>query len=78
MKLIFLDPEHSKPGQRVFDVSINGKTVISNLDIVQEAGGKDTIYTEVIDDIELDTGLSIDMKASTGKTLLCGLEIIRK
>ena len=38
--LYFAEPENKQPGERVFDVSLQGKTVLEDLDIVKEAGGQ--------------------------------------
>jgi beta-galactosidase len=40
VELFFADPHDDKPGQRVFDVALNGQTVLTNFDIVADAGGK--------------------------------------
>ena len=38
--LHFAEPDDVLPGQRVFDVAIQGKTVLTDFDIVKEAGGR--------------------------------------
>ncbi|HVE16177.1 MAG TPA: malectin domain-containing carbohydrate-binding protein [Chthoniobacterales bacterium] len=40
VELFFAEPSFDKPGQRVFDLALNGQTVLKNLDIFAEAGGK--------------------------------------
>ncbi|MEO7718825.1 MAG: malectin domain-containing carbohydrate-binding protein, partial [Capsulimonas sp.] len=37
--LYFAETYFNKPGQRIFDVALNGKTVLHDLDIFQETGG---------------------------------------
>jgi hypothetical protein len=37
--LYFTEPFWTQPGQRVFDVALNGQTVLKNFDLVKEAGG---------------------------------------
>ena len=39
MTLKFAEPAFSSAGQRVFNVAINGNAVLSNFDIVAQAGG---------------------------------------
>ncbi len=43
--LYFADTYDTQPGRRVFDVRINGQTVLHDLDIVAQAGGGDTALT---------------------------------
>ena len=38
----------SKSGMRIFDVKVGDKTIISNLDVVQKAGGKHAAYEAYI------------------------------
>jgi hypothetical protein len=40
VELFFAEPRFDKPGQRVFDVALNGQTVLTSFDIVADAGGK--------------------------------------
>ena len=39
MKLYFAEPDRLEVGKRVFDVSLQGKEVLTNFDIAKEAGG---------------------------------------
>ena len=39
VRLHFAEPEPVKPGQRIFSVSLEGRTVLENLDVVRAAGG---------------------------------------
>ena len=39
LRFYFSEPENIQPGERVFSISVQGKVVIENLDIVKEAGG---------------------------------------
>ena len=39
VRLYFAEPEDLRPGQRVFSVKVQGKVVIKDLDVAQEAGG---------------------------------------
>ena len=40
VELFFAEPYFDQPGQRDFDVSINGQTLLKNFDIEAESGGK--------------------------------------
>jgi hypothetical protein len=78
LKFVFLEPEHTEPGNRIFNLRINGSLVIENLDIVKAAGARDTVYTKTIDNVTVSGTLKIEFKAVKGKSLICGLEIVRE
>ena len=40
VELFFAETRWERPGQRVFDVALNGNTVLEKFDILQDAGGK--------------------------------------
>ena len=40
------------PGQRVFDVAVQGTTVLKGLDIVREAGGRNRALVKEFTDVE--------------------------
>jgi len=72
-----------KPGQRVFDVKLNGETVLTNFDIVKETGKPDhAIWKEFTRTIKGD--LLVELVAKTAKPspkqmpLLNGVIILRK
>ncbi len=79
VRLHFAEPEPLEPGERVFDVRIQGETVIRELDLVQAAGGSDRAYVAEFAGVALDPGrpLVIEFVPGDGSAqapLLCGLE----
>lgn len=80
VRLFFAEPNSIEPGERVFDVRLNGLTVIEKLDIIAEANGR--YRTAVIKDIpsvDIQEELVIELIASDESirpTLICGVEII--
>ena len=62
VKLGFAALPGDKPGQRVFDVKLNGKTVLENFDIVKEAGKPDRAVWKTFE-LDLDGNLIIDLVA---------------
>ncbi|QDT92440.1 outer membrane protein assembly factor BamB family protein [Gimesia algae] len=78
MRLYFREPEFSSPGQRVFDISLNGKPLISQLDIYQETQSNQKILVREFSQIHLDNQLNLTLTAQTGEPLLCGLELIEQ
>jgi hypothetical protein len=78
VRLHFAAPAADKPGGRVFDVALQGKTVLKDFDIVAEAGGPDRAVVKELKPVRVTGALAISMKAAKGKTLLCGVEVIRE
>ncbi len=76
VRLHFTEPEDLQPGQRVFDVQIEGRTVVEKFDIVREAGGFERSLVKEIKGLQLKDKLVISLKAHRGKPLICGLEIV--
>ncbi|MHC4402969.1 MAG: outer membrane protein assembly factor BamB family protein [Planctomycetota bacterium] len=76
VRLYFAEPEDLKPGQRVFDVAVQGKTVLSKLDVVSEAGGPNRVLGKTCRGVLAGNDLTIELTPKTGRTLLCGVEIV--
>jgi outer membrane protein assembly factor BamB len=75
--LHFMEPEQVRKGQRVFDVLINGKKALTQLDIVGEAGGPNKAIVKEVRSIAPCTTVEISLKRVSGKPpLICGIEII--
>ncbi|NOZ21893.1 MAG: PQQ-binding-like beta-propeller repeat protein [Planctomycetes bacterium] len=51
LRLHFAEIAGAKPGQRVFDVKVQGKTALTNFDIAKEAGGVNRAVVKDISDI---------------------------
>jgi len=76
VRLYFSEPRHRESGQRVFDVSLQGKLVIEKLDIVEETGGPYRLLTKEFHAIPLTEALDIALTPSAGKPVLCGVEVL--
>jgi hypothetical protein len=79
VSLHFLEPDEVQPGERTFDVHLQGKTVIKSLDVVQEAGGRNRSIVRQFSGIEVKDLLLLEMawndKAKVKQTVLSGIEI---
>ncbi len=78
VRLHFAEPEHSALGQRVFNVAIQGETVLENFDIAKQSGGRFEPLVREFKGIEADKFLEIALKATRGEPLLSGVELIRE
>jgi hypothetical protein len=76
VKLYFSELESKKPGERVFDVKVQGNSVLQNFDIVSEAGKPDTEVVKTFQGIRAGNSLKIEMIPIKGNTILSGIELI--
>jgi outer membrane protein assembly factor BamB len=63
--LALADPENDQPGQRVFDVKLQGQLVREHLDIVKEAGGRDRALMVQFRGILVSDKLTIELIAKS-------------
>ncbi|MBA4387138.1 MAG: hypothetical protein C0404_04095 [Verrucomicrobia bacterium] len=84
VKLHFAETEGAAVGQRVFDVKLQGNTVLSNLDIAQaslsagsgQAGGQNgAVVREFTLPTVVGNSISLDLVPKTGQPMISGLEI---
>jgi len=84
VRLHFAEPDDIKPGHRVFDVRIQGATVLEDFDVVREAGGRNMALVREFRDIMAGDTVKIDLvqtaaaaeiKATTAP-LLSGVEVL--
>jgi hypothetical protein len=77
--LHFLEPDELQPGQRVFDVNLQGLPVLDDFDIVKAAGGSfQSVVKEfagVIIEKELKVTLTRTPRTKAGP-ILSGIELI--
>ena len=78
IRLYFSELENTKRGERVFDVSIQGRKVLENFDIISEAGGKDKEIVKSFTGITAGNILTIKMNPKKGNTILSGIELIQE
>lgn len=78
IRLYFSELENKKRGERVFDVSIQGRKVLENFDIISETGEKDKEIIKSFAGITAGNTLRIDMIPKKGNTFLSGIELIQE
>jgi hypothetical protein len=75
VRLHFSDPERLPAGQRVFNVSVQGRTMIEGLDLSREGGSAVREFKGVL----IGADLKIGLKASPGSKappVLSGVEFV--
>jgi hypothetical protein len=78
VRLHFMEPDELQPGERVFDVLVQGKPAFTGLDVAREAGGRNRALVKTISDVLLAEELVVELTAARGSkhpTLLSGVEI---
>jgi len=81
VRLHFLEPEHTrKPGERIFNVTMQEKTVLKNFDILAAAGKANRAIVKEFNHITVKNNLIITLQPSAKcpfpETILCGIEIL--
>jgi outer membrane protein assembly factor BamB len=79
VRLYFAEPDDVRPGERVFDVQLQGTTVLPALDVVREAGGRLRLLVKEFTGIEVGDDLTIHLvphsAAKNPAPILSGVEI---
>lgn len=78
IKLYFAELEEKSPGERVFDIVLNGNKVEREFDIVEDAGKTDKEVIKSFYSVKTGNKLSIDLVPVKGNTLISGIEIIQE
>ena len=79
LRLYFAEPKDIAPGQRVFDVVMQGKTVLKGLDIAAQADGARRVIFREFRHVEVSRDLTVSLKAVAGSKhppILSGIEVV--
>ena len=76
VRLHFCEPDDVKPGQRVFDVRLGGKSVLEEFDVMATTRTRHKAVVREFKKVTAATELTIDLVARTGTPLLNGVEIV--
>lgn len=77
VRLSFAEPEDLKAGDRVFDVTLQGRKVLDNFDAVKEAGRPRKMVVKEFRGVQVDDELRISFTQTGPRgALLCGVEAV--
>ncbi|MHC4372337.1 MAG: malectin domain-containing carbohydrate-binding protein, partial [Planctomycetota bacterium] len=78
VRLYFAELEDTRPGGRVFDVKLQGKTVLPGFDLPKEAGGTHKAVVKEFPGIRVTGNLEIELVPNPGAPgpILSGVEIL--
>jgi hypothetical protein len=65
VRLAFVEMDNDLPGQRVFDIKLQGKTVEQGLDVLDVAGSRNSAVIREYVDVEVKDKLTIELLPST-------------
>ncbi|RPH44904.1 MAG: hypothetical protein EHM91_07945, partial [Planctomycetota bacterium] len=74
VRLHFVEPDGAKPGDRVFDIRLQGQDVLKDFDIAKEAGGGDRA---LVKEFTTQAGKELKVKLVPRRSVpvLCGIEV---
>jgi beta-galactosidase len=75
LTLYFAESKDIKPGERVFDIDVNGKTVVHGLDLADAYGYAVAIKKTFEVEATGGQGIHIDFRTRKGNALLSGIKI---
>jgi len=76
VRLHFAEPSAKGPGERVFSVSLEGKTVLADFDPYREGARAEVAVVREFRGVDVAGPLDVGLVAAAGKTLLCGVELV--
>ena len=76
VNLHFAEPENRQPGERMFDVLLQGKVVAEALDLAKESGGRLRPLVKRLEHIKATNSILIELKPVKGKTVIAGVEVV--
>ncbi len=81
VRLTFVEPDRLAPGQRVFDVGLQGSTVLHDFDVAREAGGPGRGLVKEFKGVKVVKDLLVTL-TPTGPAehgpVLCGVEVVQE
>jgi Malectin domain len=79
VRLTFVEPDQLAPGERVFDIGLQGQTLLRDFDIAKEAGGPWRGVVKEFKGVKVVKELMVTL-TPTGKNppVLCGIEAVEE
>jgi outer membrane protein assembly factor BamB len=83
VRLHFAELEDEQPGQRIFDVTLQGEKVLEDFDVAEEAGGVSRAVSREFTGVEVERDLEIELTANHEPAtatdhgpILCAVEVL--
>ena len=78
VRLHFAENGDAKPGERVFDVRLQGKPVLTGFDVAKAAGGAARPVTREFHGVTIGAALRVEFAPQRGEPVICGIELKRE
>jgi outer membrane protein assembly factor BamB len=78
VRLYFAEPEALGPKHRLQDIKLQGRIVVHDFDVADEADGVMRGTVKEFSSIEVKNDLTLELSAANGKTIISGIELIRQ
>lgn len=79
VRLYFAEPEEVNPGERIINVRSQNETVLTGIDIVEEAGGRSRLLTKEFEAVAKGGKIVIELSSEGAlPTVLSGVELVLK
>jgi hypothetical protein len=78
VRLYFAEPEALGPKHRLQDIKLQGRNVVHDFDVADEADGVMRGIVKEFSSIEVKNDLTLELSAAIGKTIISGIELIRQ
>ena len=75
VRLHFAELEDLRPGERVFDVLVNGMPMLTNFDIARETGGPLRGIVKELNGIKTDSEITLTFTSKKGQPCISGVEV---
>ncbi len=75
VELLFAEMRNSEAGKRVFDVALNGKAILTELDLFKEVGRARMFLRK--GSLSTSGGIRVDLTARIGEPILSGIKVRR-
>ena len=76
VRLHFCEPEARNVGDRVFHVTVQGRLVLKDFDIVREAGASVVPVVKEFRGVKAGNMLKVSFMPKAGAPLICGIEVV--
>ncbi|MFP6763466.1 MAG: malectin domain-containing carbohydrate-binding protein, partial [Planctomycetaceae bacterium] len=76
VRLHFSEPDGVQPGQRVFDIRIQGQLKAKHVDIARESGSRPVAVVREFRDVKAGASLTLGLIPQAGRPVLSGVEVI--
>ncbi|MBA4388654.1 MAG: hypothetical protein C0404_11785 [Verrucomicrobia bacterium] len=76
VRLYFAETEGANAGERVFDVKMQGQTVLANFDVAAAAGGQNRQVFRDFADVSIKDNLDLEFVPKIGVPIVSGAEIV--